>query len=115
MIEESKYYSYVMKKNFNKKHVMTNKDNENFKSSPKSWICDNDYVVTDIKVNDHCHITGKYGGSVYRDCNINVKLNRKIPVLFLSLKNYDSCFIMQELGKFDLNINVIPDELEKNI
>ena len=35
MIEESKYCSEVMKKDFNKELVMTKKDNENFKSSTK--------------------------------------------------------------------------------
>ena len=29
------------------------------------------------------------------------------------MKNYDTHLIMQELGKFDLFINVIPDGLEK--
>ena len=58
MIEESKYYSDVMKKKrFNKELVMTKEDNEDFKNSAKCWICDNDYVDNDIKVKDHCHIT----------------------------------------------------------
>ena len=51
--------------------------------------------------------------SVHRDCNINVKLNHKIPVVFHSLKNCDSYLIMQELDKFNLKINVVPNGLEK--
>ena len=35
MIEESKYCSEVVKKNFNKKLVMTKEDNENFKVPTK--------------------------------------------------------------------------------
>ena len=45
--------------------------------------------------------------------NINVKLNYKIPVVFQKLKNYDSYLIMKELGKFNLKINLIPNELGK--
>ena len=41
--------------------------------------CDNDYIENDVKVRDHCHIPGKYKGSGHRDCNINLKLNHKIP------------------------------------
>ena len=55
----------------------------------------------------------KYRGSTHRDCNINLKLNHKIPVVFHNLKNYYSHLIMQELGKFNLKINVIPNGLEK--
>ena len=71
-----------MKKNFNKEVVMTKEDHEDFENSTKCWICDNDYIDTDVKLSDHCHITGKYGGSSHKDCNINVKLNHKIPVVF---------------------------------
>ena len=49
---------------------------------------------------------------MHRDSNINLKLN-KIPVAFHNLKNYDSHLVMQELGKFNLIINVIPNGLEK--
>ena len=94
IIEESKYCSDVMKKHFNKELVMTNEDNEDFENSTKCWICKNN-------------------SSVQRDCNINVKLNHKIPVVFHNLKKYDSLLIMQELVKLNLKTNVIPKRLEK--
>ena len=50
---------------------------------------------------------------VNRDCNINLKLNRKIPIAFLNLKNYDSHLIMQELGKLNLKVSVVSNVLEK--
>ena len=88
---------------------MLSKDSEDFDSSTKCWICDNAYVDGDIKVRDQCPITGKYRGSAQRDCNINDKVNHKIPVVFHNLKHYDSHLIMQELGKFNLKINVRPN------
>ena len=77
------------------------------------WIYYNDYVDNDVIVRDHCHITGKYRSSAHRDCNINLKLNHRIPVMFHNLENYDSHLIIQELGKFNLKINVIQNGLEK--
>ena len=35
------------------------------------------------------------------------------PVIFYNLKNYGSHLIIQEVGKLNLKINVIPDVLEK--
>ena len=102
-----------MKKHFNKELVVTKEDNESFKNSTKCWIYDNDYVGNDVKVRDHCHITGKYRGSAHRDCNINLKLNYKIAIVFHNLKNCDSHLIMQELGKFNLKISVMLNGLEK--
>ena len=104
MIEGSKYWSDVMKNHFNKELVMARENNGNFKYSTKCWICDNDYVDNDVKVRDHCHITGKYRDSAHRDCNINLKLNHKISIEFHNLKNYDFHLIMQDLGKFNLKI-----------
>ena len=66
MIEESKYCSDVIKKHFNKELVMTKKDNESFKNSTKCWIYDNDYIDNNVKVRDHCHITGKSRCSAHR-------------------------------------------------
>ena len=107
MVEESKYCSVVMKKHFNKKHVMTKEDDKDFENSAKCWTCDNAYVDGDVKVRDYCHVARKYRGSARRDYNINVKLNHKIPVVFHNLKNYNLHLIMQELDKFNFKINVI--------
>ena len=65
---------------------MTKKNNEDFENSTECWICDNDSIDNDVKVQDYCYITRKYRGSAHRDCNINVKLNHKIPVVFHNLK-----------------------------
>ena len=65
---------------------MTKEDDEDFENSTKSWISDNFYVKSDVKRRDHCHMTGKYRGLADRDCNINVKLNNKIPIVFHNQK-----------------------------
>ena len=105
MIDVSRCCSEVMKKHFNKELVMIQEDNEDFENSTKCWTYDNYYIDGDVKVRDHCHISGKYRGFAHRDCNINVKLNQKNLVVFHKLKKYDSHVIMQELGKFNLKIN----------
>ena len=58
MIAESKYFTDITKNHFNRKLVMTKEDDEDFENSTECWICDNTHV-NDVKVRDHCHITGK--------------------------------------------------------
>ena len=113
MIKESKSRSDAMKKYLNKELVMTKEDNDDFETSSKCWIYNSDYVDIDVKVRDHYHITGKYSGSAHINCNVNVKLNPKILVLSHNLKRYDSHLVMQELGKFNLKMNVISNGLKK--
>ena len=113
MTEESKYCSDVMKKYFNKELVTIKEDNQDCENSTKFWICAKDYVDNDVKLRYHRHVTGKYRDPLHRDCHINFKLNNKIFIVFHNLKNYDSHLIMQELSKFNLKINVIPNALGK--
>ena len=58
-------------------------------------------------------MTGKYKGSAHDACNRSFRLTHKIPVIFHNLRGYDSHLIMQEIGKFNKNINFIPNNMER--
>ena len=130
MLEEVKYCKKIMKKEFNKPLRMTKEDEEKFQKANECHICNKKYTNEDIKVRDHCHITGKYRGSAHQECNLKLKVNPeeiKILVIFHNLRGYDSHFIMQEIGAIvkkhtyknkkgeeqQMTINAIPNNMEK--
>ena len=92
---------------------MSVKDEKRFQSSNKCWICNKLFTEKNKKVRDHDPITGKYRGSAHQKYNINLKLTKTVPVIFHNLRGYDSHLIMQEICKFDVEISVIPNGLEK--
>ena len=94
-----------MKKHFNKNLVMTAEENEEFERSNVCWVCGKLIDSNNNKVRDHCHITGKYRGSAHWSCNIDLKISKKVPVIFHYLRGYD--------GKINCKISVIPNGLEK--
>ena len=49
MIEENKYCSEVMKRPFNKKLMMTKKNDQDLKISAKCWICDRVMLMVMLK------------------------------------------------------------------
>lgn len=106
-----------MKKEFNKEMIISVKEKKKRnKRSTSCHICRKKNTKKSyIYVRDHCHVTGKYRGSAHNTCNKSFRLTYKIPVIFNNLRGYDSHLIMQEIGKFNKNINVIPINLEKNI
>ena len=129
MLEEVKYCKKVMKTFFNKPLKMTKEDEEEFKKAATCHICNKKYAEKDIRVRDHCHITGKYRGSAHQECNLKLRINPeeiKIPIIFHNLRGYDSHFIMQEIGaivknntytkngkEIKMDINAIPNNMEK--
>ena len=130
MLEEVKYCKKVMKKHFNKPLRMTEKNEEAFQKAEECHICDRKYTDKDVRVRDHCHITGKYRGSAHQECNLKLKIEPekiKIPVIFHNLRGYDSHFIMQQIGEIvkkhtyknkkgeekQMNINAIPNNMGK--
>ena len=113
MLEEVDYCEKTKNEHFNQPMDLTNKDEENFQAATKSHICKKDFSEEDKRVRDHCHVTGKYRGVAHNECNRNFRLTHKIPVIFHNLRGYDSHFIMQEIGKFEKDIKVTPNNLEK--
>ena len=43
-----------------------------FKKTNKCHICGKKCTNEDVRVRDHCHITGSYRGSVHDDCNLKL-------------------------------------------
>ena len=113
IFREYSYYRRVMKKHFNKNLVMTAEQNEEFERSNICWICGKLIEIGDNKVRDHCHISGKYRGPSHWSCNINLKISKKLVVIFRNLKGYESYLIFKELSKLDCRFSVIPNGLEK--
>ena len=87
-------------------------------------------LTKNVRITDHCHITGKFRGSAHQECNLKLTIKPediKISVIFHNLRGYDSHFLMQHIGeiakkhaymnkkgeKQDLNINAIPNNIGK--
>ena len=113
ILKEYNYCRSAVKKHFNKNLTMSEEENERSELANICWICSKLIENSDDKVRDHCHISGKYRGDAQWSCNINLKITRKVPVIFHNLKGYDSHLIFKELNKFSVKINVILNELEK--
>ena len=92
---------------------MSEEEEHLFQQSNCCWICEKLIHHDDEKVRDHCHATGKFRRAAHWSCNKNFQLTKKVPVIFHSLKSYDSHLIFSELNKFDVKISVIPNGLEK--
>ena len=105
---------------FKKPLKMSDEDQQHFQATKECHICNQTYTNKDIRVRDHCHITGNYRGSAHQDCNLKLTISPKefeIPVIFHNFRGYDRHFIMKEIGSIgkehDMEINCIPNNMEK--
>ena len=92
---------------------MSEEEEHLFQQSNSCWNCKRIIYDDNEKFRDHCHITSKFRGVAHQNCNLNFQLTKRIPVIFHTLKGYDSHLIFSLLHKFHLKINVIPNGLEK--
>ena len=114
ILEEHKHCKKLMKIHFNKNLIITEEEEEDqYQSSNTCWICKKLIDHDREKIRDHCHVTGKCRGAAHWICNINLQLTKKIPVIFHNLRGYSCRLTFNELNKFDVKIDVIPNGLEK--
>ncbi|CAB3978376.1 Gastrula zinc finger [Paramuricea clavata] len=113
VLKESMRCREMVNKIFKKKMVITPEQETEFWMTRNCSICGCD--LGDDRVRDHDHVTGLYRGAAHNMCNLKYRITWKLPVVFHNLRGYDSHLIMQEIGKFKMNINVVPNNMEKYI
>ena len=86
---------------------------KDYYSQVQCEICE--IPLDDIRVKDHCHLTGKYRGAAHNKCNLNYKNPKFIPVIFHNLAGYDAHLFIKQLGKTQGDISCIPNNEEKYI
>ena len=111
VLDKQKWTKQLTKKYCNKRLIMTNEDEEIYHNSHICWICKQELSMD--KVRDHCHLTGKFGGAAHDKCNLKLRIPRKLLLIFHNLKGYDGHIIFKELHNFDVDIAIIPKDIDK--
>ena len=84
---------------------LTDEQFENFIRADKCHICEKPFnlkpdeqVIIEIKVRDHCHLTGQFRGAAHPTCNLKYQIPKNIPLIIHNSKGYDSHFIIKYLN-----------------
>ena len=78
------------KKHFNKNLIMSCEEEEQLKLSNTCWIYEKPIEYDHEKVRDYSHMTGEFKGAAHWRCNINLKITKKVSVIFHNLRGYVS-------------------------
>src|SRR5258708_2067312 len=107
---------YELKNKFRniKDMIITKEQQKKYKIVKYCYTCKNSFTIDNYKVRDHCHITGLYRGAACNNCNLQLKISNRLPVVIHNLIGYDFHLLFHKLGKFkDKEIKVIPNNMEK--
>ena len=110
MLEEDIIEIYEITK-FPKKMVMTDEDKKKYNDAKICHICEEN--LGNEKVQDHCHLTGKYRGAAHNSCNTKYQIPKFFPVIFHNLSGYDCHLFIKKLSGGKLCC--IPNNEEKYI
>ena len=66
--------------------IITEEEEKQYQSSNTCWICKKLIDHDDENVRDLCNVTGKVRGAAHWICNINLRLAKKVLVIFHNLR-----------------------------
>lgn len=105
-------------------NALTAEEEKKFRATTICHICKKDFIFDDdidkcdIRVRDHCHISGQYRGAAHQSCNLQYQISRKIPIVMHNLSGYDSHLLIRKLSDIEQipgEIKIIPHNSEKYI
>ena len=93
---------------------MTVADERRFEQSTHCFMCRRSFAGL-RKVRDHCHLSGRYRFALCDGCNLTrAKRPFEVLVFFHGLSNYDSHFLVRNLGRYrDDQVTVVPKNSEQ--
>ena len=100
---------------------LTHEQFDNFINSDVCHICNkpfnlepNEQGIIEMKVRDHCHMSGDFRGAAHPTCNLNYQIPKNIPLIIHNSKGYDSHFIIKYLNdKVFKKCDLIPKNSEQ--
>ncbi|XP_046387447.1 uncharacterized protein LOC124157025 [Ischnura elegans] len=93
--------------------ALTQEEKQAFESAKYCHLCGEELGAD--RVQDHCHLTGKFRAALHSQCNLKFKMPKFLPVFFHNLSGYDAHFIVPNLGYDNKEINCIANSEEKYI
>lgn len=94
--------------------IITPEEQAAFDMTEKCWICGK-RGWEDNKVRDHCHFTGKFRGAAHSKCNLRLRKDKIVLVLFHNGGGYEFHLLVKNLGKVQGEISVIAKNVEEHI
>lgn len=94
---------------------LTTDQNKTFEEAKLCHICGKSFNNFEVKVKDHCHLSGEFRGAAHQECNLNYQLPKYIPIFLHNLSGYDSHLFIKQLALKNEKIDVIAQNKEKYI
>lgn len=94
---------------------LTDEENHKFNNCTHCELCSSEFTMLRQPLMDHCHLTGKFRSVLCHNCNTKRRNQYYLPVFIHGSSNYDTHFIIKQLGCDEHKISVIPNTKEKYI
>ncbi|KYN38165.1 hypothetical protein ALC56_07459 [Trachymyrmex septentrionalis] len=106
----------IFDKNVTMAEFTSNVKWENFRNATHCHICERPFEEGDLRVRDHCHLTGRYRGPAHSRCNLHYQDTYVISIFFHYLAGYDAHFIIKDIANsFAGRVDVLPITKENYI
>ncbi len=101
------------KRDIKKMKPLTPAEMEEFNSIRACPECATEFINEIKPCRHHCHVTGAYLKPLCNSCNLKLKVQYFVPVIFHNLRGYDGHFIVSALNVDTETLDIIPSTREK--
>ncbi|KAF0094191.1 MAG: hypothetical protein FD144_5943, partial [Rhodospirillaceae bacterium] len=93
---------------------MTWRDWDKYRAATHCTGCKKAFVDGDVKVRDHCHLSGRFRGVMHQACNLKSRQVKHLHVFIHNFRGYDSHLIMRAFRLSpERTLHVVGQSMEK--
>ncbi|XP_054261608.1 uncharacterized protein LOC128985776 isoform X1 [Macrosteles quadrilineatus] len=94
---------------------LTDEDKVKISNCKFCELCNVEFSAMCLPIRDHCHLSGKFRSVLCNNCNLKRQDQKFLPIFLHGSSNYDSHFLVKQLGCDKERVIVIPNSNEKYI
>ena len=93
---------------------MTWRDWDKYRAQTICKACNKPFEDGEIRVRDHCHVTGRFRAALHQVCNLRVRQTKHLHVFIHNFRGYDSHLILRGFRDHpEMELSIVAQSMEK--
>lgn len=115
LLDKETHFLYSILKEHKPMTPLTREENQSFYEATTCHICTREFVDSNPKVRDHCHLTGQFRGAAHSKCNLSFRDCLMLPVVAHNAMGFDIHLFIRRLALQNEHMKLVAKTKEKYV